>query len=884
METSLYLTLLISGFYTPSLCLICQYHVMNIEKTWTDAQSYCREKYTDLATVDDMEDLNRLITSVSSSNYWFWIGLKKGDSMKWHWSLADRRFYREGETEFRYWDTGTPQNGNCALMSPAGLWNNASCDDQHHFICYDGKQDTNLTYVLIQENKTWIDAQSYCRQHHTDLVSVRNQTENTEIEKKISLRGLPVWIGLFLDSWRWSDHSDSSFRNWWPGWLSTDQGYNCTLLHSNPSSSYHAKMRNKPSDDTFPFICSAVETTTTATTTTPLPTTTITPIQTTTTTPQIIHKIASLAPKKAQLKRQVVRVKMTPKDQNLSLRDLAVQDAILQEIRDMLKEQGLPADTKVMWKKQPDGKVFHKEEEGSPKKEEEEKKMKRMKKRMMAKRELYHVSDTDIVFPDKLNTFFACFEDYTLTWPATKDGLLRGGRVQHGPPPGGESRKQHLRFDDPQHWAPQGCLLSPLLYSLFTHDGAAKHASNSTIKFADNTTVVGLIANNYETAYREETHSRRDRARERGELDSEREIQRQSESFLQTTVMETLLYLTLLISGFYTPSSCLHQYHLISNNTNWTDAQSYCRAHYTDLATVDDMEDLNRLITSVSFDDWFWIGLKKGDSMKWNWSLADRRFYREGETEFRNWDTGTPQNGNCALMSPAGLWNNASCDDQHHFICYDGKQDTNLTYVLIQENRTWIYAQRYCRQHHTDLVSVRNQTENTEIEKKISPRGLPVWIGLFQDSWRWSDQSDSSFRNWLPRYSIIKHTTALWRYNCTLNYSDLKWINLPCDVTNPFICYGPAVETPEKPQLKRHVVRMKMTPKDQNLNFSDPAVQDSILQDIRNKLKEQGLPADTKVTWKKQPDGKVFHKEEEGSPKEEEEEKKMKRMMTKREL
>ncbi|XP_036814156.1 macrophage mannose receptor 1-like [Oncorhynchus mykiss] len=354
--------------------------------------------------------------------------------------------------------------------------------------------------------------------------------------------------------------------------------------------------------------------------------------------------------------------------------------------------------------------------------------------------------------------------------------------------------------------------------------------------------------------------------------------------------METLLYLTLLISGFYTPSSCLHQYHLISNNTNWTDAQSYCRAHYTDLATVDDMEDQNRLITSVSFDDSFWIGLKKGDSMKWHWSLADRRFYREGETEFRNWDTGTPQNGNCAFMSTAGLWNNTSCDDQHHFLCYDGKQGTNQTYVLIQENKAWIDAQSYCRQNHTDLVSVRNQTENTEIENKISLSGLPVWIGLFLDSWRWSDQSDSSFRNWLPGWPSTDQG-----YNCTLVYSSLyydhyyywyhsKWINHPCGLNYPFICYGPAVETTEKPQLKRHVVRMKMTPKDQHLNISDPAVQETILQDIRNKLKEQGLPADTKVTWKKQPDGKVFHKEEEGSPKKEEEEKKMKRMMTKREL
>jgi hypothetical protein len=52
--------------------------------------------------------------------------------------------------------------------------------------------------------------------------------------------------------------------------------------------------------------------------------------------------------------------------------------------------------------------------------------------------------------------------------------------------------------------APQGCVLSPLLYSLFTHDCMARHDSNSITKFADNTTVVGLITKNDETAYREE--------------------------------------------------------------------------------------------------------------------------------------------------------------------------------------------------------------------------------------------------------------------------------------------------------------------------------------------------------------------------------------------
>src|SRR4029434_662691 len=50
--------------------------------------------------------------------------------------------------------------------------------------------------------------------------------------------------------------------------------------------------------------------------------------------------------------------------------------------------------------------------------------------------------------------------------------------------------------------SPQGCVLSPLLFSLYTNSCTSSHQSVKLLKFADDTTLIGLISGGDESAYR----------------------------------------------------------------------------------------------------------------------------------------------------------------------------------------------------------------------------------------------------------------------------------------------------------------------------------------------------------------------------------------------
>uniref|UniRef100_A0A8C2CIJ6 C-type lectin domain-containing protein n=1 Tax=Cyprinus carpio TaxID=7962 RepID=A0A8C2CIJ6_CYPCA len=124
-----------------------------------------------------------------------------------------------------------------------------------------------------------------------------------------------------------------------------------------------------------------------------------------------------------------------------------------------------------------------------------------------------------------------------------------------------------------------------------------------------------------------------------------------------------------------TQSSCTRQYHFVSESKSWTEAQRFCREKYTDLATIDNMEEMNRLIKTVrgTFYGSAWIGLYD-DLNSWRWSLDNTAL----DGGYKRWYVSQPLNSGgknlCVYLSNTqGIWSEMPCDFRLSFVCYDGE-------------------------------------------------------------------------------------------------------------------------------------------------------------------------------------------------------------------
>ncbi|XP_014866766.1 PREDICTED: macrophage mannose receptor 1-like [Poecilia mexicana] len=295
----------------------------------------------------------------------------------------------------------------------------------------------------------------------------------------------------------------------------------------------------------------------------------------------------------------------------------------------------------------------------------------------------------------------------------------------------------------------------------------------------------------------------------------------------------------------------------------WPDAQSFCRQNFMDLVTVSSMEDVTLLTSMVDLDTMVydssdfnhraWIGLSD-DPNSWRWSITDPNFYRDGEAAFFKWKPGEPNNylgrEACGAMIDTGNFADLQCARLLTPICCD-VQGHDASFVFINQTMSWAAAQSFCRQHHTDLASVRSSSEGEQIRVLVQSAGQnAAWIGLFRNSWSWSDGSNVTFSHWRP----TEPNGA--QENCAvLAPSDGGvWEDQLCSRLQPFFCY----DVPGGTQ----VVKVKLV-KSSSLDLSDPAVLADLLQQFEQKLKKDSrVEGDVQLRWIGQSDGRIFHQDE----------------------
>uniref|UniRef100_A0AAQ5XVJ5 C-type lectin domain-containing protein n=1 Tax=Amphiprion ocellaris TaxID=80972 RepID=A0AAQ5XVJ5_AMPOC len=105
-------------------------------------------------------------------------------------------------------------------------------------------------------------------------------------------------------------------------------------------------------------------------------------------------------------------------------------------------------------------------------------------------------------------------------------------------------------------------------------------------------------------------------------------------------------------------------------------------------------------------------------------------------------------------------------------------------YILVKSQMSWYQAKNYCRSNYTDLASVRNTSENSNIKSLVSK---DTWIGLYRNFWSsWSDQTPVTFTNWNQSQPDNNGNTVA---SCTaISPYTGRWWDVQCYMKRYFIC------------------------------------------------------------------------------------------------
>uniref|UniRef100_A0A3B1KE29 C-type lectin domain-containing protein n=1 Tax=Astyanax mexicanus TaxID=7994 RepID=A0A3B1KE29_ASTMX len=301
--------LILAGLLSLGLAVERSYSLIEQNKTWQEAQDYCRIHYNDLATINSAEDTIQLQKEADAHRFSSaaWVGLYT-DMDTWRWSYNNMSL-----GNFRNWKSNQPDNTmgreGCVTMAYDGLWADMVCIGGKPYICFKDTQPER--YIFFTNSTSWYMAQSFCRQYYTDLAYAPDDVSNLAI-KSIIPGGNIGWIGLSRDSWKWSDQTTPSTIPWMSGQPNNLlKNENCVFIENG-------KMADNRCTDLFPFFCQS----------------------------------------RIKRNRLITRVEVTS---NQNLNDPAVNELILDTIEKKLRERGLQENSTVAWRKKPDGTVFNRE-------------------------------------------------------------------------------------------------------------------------------------------------------------------------------------------------------------------------------------------------------------------------------------------------------------------------------------------------------------------------------------------------------------------------------------------------------------------------------------------------------------------------------------------
>uniref|UniRef100_A0A8C1AEW8 Si:dkey-11o15.8 n=1 Tax=Cyprinus carpio carpio TaxID=630221 RepID=A0A8C1AEW8_CYPCA len=739
--TAMFPLLLLLGFLTFTLSVPHEYVFVNESKTWAEAQRYCRDKYTDLATIENEQQTVQLLDTVNDDSIDLaWIGFYD-DLNSWKWTLEDSDFFKVGEKDFRNWYNPGPDNyggqSMCIIMY-SGIWFTTYCFEYHPFICYDGRQNASASYVFVNQYKTWTEAQRYCREHHTDLVSIRNETENQKLQYLLKNNYYYyVWIGLYRTR-NWSDQSNSSFSNWRTG--QPDNTGSCTVVSFSDSGKWTSEYCNY----TFPLICYNVSSLTSS---------------------RDYHFV-----NESKTWTEAQRYCRQNYTDLATIENMEEMNRLINTVNGSYNGSawiGLYDDVNS-WRWSLEDIDFYQEGERDF-------------------RNWYHEPDNSggkelCVYMNYNGKWYDMSCDNTLPF------VCYGGR--------GNATQSFIRINDWKTWSEARRYCRDHYTDLVNVRNQTEN--QRILETAGGGVWIGLYRNRiwsdrqitkYEDWRPAIPYSPQQPDNGYGQWNIPHctaVLFNQSGRWIDEVCLFSMPFIC--YNRICSKSSCTRQYHLVFESKTWTEAQRYCRQNYIDLATIENMEEMKRLIKTVrrTFYGSAWIGLYD-DLNSWRWSLDNTAL----EGGFKSWFVQQQVNSGgqslCVYMSyHKGRWDENFCMQTLPFVCYDGRTNATGHYVVIYHNKTWTEAQSYCREHHTDLISIRNETENYRVQSLISSNS-GFWIGLYRTR-SWSDQSNSSFSNWRTGQPDNAGNSE---YCTAVSFSDSgSWTDENCNTALPFICYS----------------------------------------------------------------------------------------------